>query len=76
MNFPIILSEATKKTNDLGSAFGLKIIKKLNQKIIFRAIILFMAIMGDRRVTADMKTTLCVIEFSREFNDVSVLWDA
>ena len=40
MNFPIILSVATKRTNGLRSAFGLKIIKKLNQKIIFRAIFL------------------------------------
>jgi hypothetical protein len=40
MNFPIILSEATKRTNDLWSAFGLKIIKKMNQKIIFSAFFL------------------------------------
>ena len=72
MNFLIILSEATKRTNDIWSAFGLKIIKKLNQKIIFRAIIFFMAFMGDRRVAIDVKTALYGTEFSREFNDVSI----
>jgi len=48
MNFPIILSVATKRTNGLGSAFGLKIIKKLNQKIIFRAIFLVQGCKGAR----------------------------
>jgi hypothetical protein len=35
----------------------------------------FMAIMGDRRVTADVKTALYGIEFSREFNAVSTRLD-
>jgi hypothetical protein len=36
----------------------------------------FMGVMGDRRVTADVKTALYGIEFSREFNAVSIRWDA
>ena len=36
----------------------------------------FMVVMGDRRVTADVKTALCCTEFSREFNAVSIRWDA
>ena len=36
----------------------------------------FMAVMGDRRVTAKVKTALYGIEFSREFNAVSIYWDA
>ena len=36
----------------------------------------FKAIRGDRRVTAVVKTALRYIEFSREFNAVSIRWDA
>jgi len=36
----------------------------------------FMAVKGDRRVTAKVKTALYGIEFSREFNAVSIYWDA
>jgi len=35
----------------------------------------FMAIMGDRRMTADVKIALYGIEFSREFSAVSTRWD-
>ena len=42
----------------------------------YRWIFLLMAVMGDRRVTADVKTALYGIEFSREFNAVSTFWDA
>ena len=35
----------------------------------------FMAVMGDRRVTAKVKTALYGIEFSREFSDVSTRLD-
>ena len=35
----------------------------------------FMAVRGDKRLTAIVKTALYGIEFSREFNAVSIRWD-
>jgi hypothetical protein len=42
----------------------------------YRWIFLFMAVMGDRRMAAGVKTALYGIEFSRESSVVSIRWDA